>query len=67
MRNYYPITYRQIQDDVPYTVHVHLKDGTGYSEDFPTYSAAMDYYETFRLGGVNDSPKVSRVSLRPTV
>lgn len=62
MRNYYPLTYRQIQDDVPYTVHVHLIGGTQYSKDFPSYSAAMEYYDSpeTRL------PNISYVGLRPT-
>ncbi len=63
MRDYYPITYRQIQDDVPYTVHVHLIGGTGFSEDFPTYSAAMEYYESPACR----TPNISYVGLRPTV
>lgn len=66
MRNYYPLTYRQIEDAKPYTVHVHLIDGTAYSRNFPTYSAAKDYYDTFALGGVNCTPDVSSTSLRPT-
>lgn len=62
MRNYYPITYRQIQDDVPYTVEVHLKGGVTERAHFPSYSLAMTYYESPACRAEN----VSYVGLRPT-
>lgn len=61
MRNYYPVQ-SPVQDDVPYSVHVFLRGGTGFCEHFPTYSAAMEYYGSPATRG----EKVTHVALRPT-
>lgn len=65
MRNYYPLQSAPAEA-VPYTVHVFLRGGTGYCEHFDSYSAANDYYDTFKVGGTNWNDKVTHVSMRPT-
>ena len=61
MRNYYPIP-KQITEEVPYTVHVSLTNGTTELAHFPSYSLAMTYYESPACRGEN----IRYVGLRPT-